>query len=153
MYISKARKSRLKTARGARIPASMCVRPMPPSLCAGRLLPGDLVGMVTLSPHYPGAPEYIDALAQRGIHISLGHSGASPDQIHAAAAAGARLSTHLGNGVATRLPRHPNLIWAQLAENRLPQLSSPMAIVFPRTHLPLCGAPKQCSAPFLFRIS
>ena len=33
--------------------------------------------------------------------------------------AGARLSTHLGNGVAKMLPRHPNLIWAQLAEDRL----------------------------------
>jgi N-acetylglucosamine-6-phosphate deacetylase len=80
---------------------------------------GDLVGMVTLSPHYPGSPEYIYALSTRGIHISLGHTSASADQIHAAAAAGARLSTHLGNGVANLLPRHPNLIWAQLAEDRL----------------------------------
>jgi N-acetylglucosamine-6-phosphate deacetylase len=80
---------------------------------------GDLVGMVTLSPHYSGASEYIRALSGRGIHLSLGHTGASADQIHAAATAGARLSTHLGNGVANPLPRHPNLIWAQLAEDRL----------------------------------
>jgi N-acetylglucosamine-6-phosphate deacetylase len=80
---------------------------------------GDLVGMVTLSPHYPGACEYIHALSARGIHVSLGHTSASADQIHAAAAAGASLSTHLGNGVANLLPRHPNLIWAQLAEDRL----------------------------------
>jgi N-acetylglucosamine-6-phosphate deacetylase len=80
---------------------------------------GNLVGMVTLSPQYPGSREYIQALSARGIHVSLGHSSASADQIHAAAAAGARLSTHLGNGVANRLPRHPNLIWAQLAEDRL----------------------------------
>ena len=79
----------------------------------------DLVGMVTLSPQYPGASEYIQALSTQGIHISLGHSGASAEQIHAAAAAGARLSTHLGNGVANQLPRHPNLIWAQLSEDRL----------------------------------
>ena len=46
-------------------------------------------------------------------------TSASADQIHAAVAAGARLSTHLGNGVANLLPRHPNLIWAQLAEDRL----------------------------------
>ena len=80
---------------------------------------GDLVGMVTLSPHYPGSSEYIHALSARGIHISLGHTSASADQIHAAATAGARLSTHLGNGVANLLPRHPNLIWTQLAEDRL----------------------------------
>lgn len=80
---------------------------------------GDLVGMVTLSPHYAGACQYIHALTQQGINVSLGHSGATPEQIHAAAAAGARLSTHLGNGVANPLPRHPNLIWAQLADDRL----------------------------------
>jgi N-acetylglucosamine-6-phosphate deacetylase len=80
---------------------------------------GNLVGMVTLSPHYSNAPEYIHALTTRGVHISLGHSNASSDQIRSAAAAGARLSTHLGNGVASSLPRHPNLIWAQLAEDRL----------------------------------
>jgi len=80
---------------------------------------GDLVGMVTLSPHYVNAPEYIHVLSARGIHISLGHTGASGDQIRAAAAAGARLSTHLGNGVANLLSRHANPIWAQLAEDRL----------------------------------
>jgi N-acetylglucosamine-6-phosphate deacetylase len=80
---------------------------------------GNLVGMVTLSPHYSNACEYIHALSQQGIFVSLGHSGATQDQIHAAASAGARLSTHLGNGVASPLPRHPNLIWAQLAEDRM----------------------------------
>ncbi|MFZ0743054.1 MAG: amidohydrolase family protein [Terracidiphilus sp.] len=80
---------------------------------------GDLVGMVTLSPHYETALEYIRALVARGIHVSLGHSGAGADQIRAAVDAGARLSTHLGNGVASPVPRHPNLIWAQLAEDRL----------------------------------
>ncbi len=79
----------------------------------------DLVGMVTLSPHYAQAPEYIRELSARGILISLGHTGASADRIHAAVDAGARLSTHLGNGVANMLPRHPNLIWTQLAEDRL----------------------------------
>jgi N-acetylglucosamine-6-phosphate deacetylase len=29
------------------------------------------------------------------------------------------LSTHLGNGIAATLPRHPNAIWTQLAEDRL----------------------------------
>ena len=29
------------------------------------------------------------------------------------------MSTHLGNGVAGMLPRHPNLLWTQLAEDRL----------------------------------
>lgn len=80
---------------------------------------GNLVGLVTISPHSDGALEYISALANKGVSISVGHSAASPAQIHAAAAAGATLSTHLGNGLGSPLPRHPNLLWAQLAEDRL----------------------------------
>ena len=78
-----------------------------------------LVGMVTLSPHYPEAPAYIRGLAEQGVLVSIGHTGASPEQITAAADAGARLSTHLGNGAANLLPRHPNFIWAQLSDDRL----------------------------------
>jgi N-acetylglucosamine-6-phosphate deacetylase len=78
-----------------------------------------LVKLITLAPEYAGAQDYIGAVSAQGVIVSLGHSAAMPDQIHAAAAAGARLSTHLGNGVAGLLPRHPNLIWAQLAEDRL----------------------------------
>jgi len=63
--------------------------------------------------------EFISALANKGIFIAIGHSAASPAQIHAAAAVGATLSTHLGNGLGSPLPRHPNLLWAQLAEDRL----------------------------------
>jgi N-acetylglucosamine-6-phosphate deacetylase len=51
--------------------------------------------------------------------VALGHTAATPGEIHAAAQAGAQLSTHLGNGAAAMLPRHPNFIWAQLADDRL----------------------------------
>lgn len=80
---------------------------------------GDLVGMVTLSPHWAQAPDYIRALGSRGIHVAIGHTDASPEAIRAAVDAGARLSTHLGNGIAAVLPRHPNAIWTQLADDRL----------------------------------
>jgi N-acetylglucosamine-6-phosphate deacetylase len=40
-------------------------------------------------------------------------------QIADAVSAGARLSTHLGNGAHAVLRRHPNYIWDQLAEDRL----------------------------------
>jgi N-acetylglucosamine-6-phosphate deacetylase len=80
---------------------------------------GGLVGLVTLSPHWSGALDYIAALARKGILVALGHTDADPDRIHAAAQAGAALSTHLGNGVANELSRHPNLLWTQLAEDRL----------------------------------
>lgn len=80
---------------------------------------GGIVGMVTLSPHYDGSPAYIAALCERGVHVAIGHTHASPEQIHLAVQAGARLSTHLGNGIAPEIPRHRNPIWPQLAEDRL----------------------------------
>jgi N-acetylglucosamine-6-phosphate deacetylase len=80
---------------------------------------GGSVGMVTLSPHWPNALEFIGALTRKGILISIGHTHANAERIREAAAAGATLSTHLGNGIATMLPRHPNPIWAQLADDRL----------------------------------
>lgn len=80
---------------------------------------GNLVTMVTLAPELEGSIDYIKALSAKGILVALGHTAATPDEIHAAAAAGASLSTHLGNGAAAILPRHPNVIWAQLADDRL----------------------------------
>jgi N-acetylglucosamine-6-phosphate deacetylase len=80
---------------------------------------GGLVGKITLSPHYDQACSFIRALVEQGILVAIGHTSATVDQIHAAVSAGARLSTHLGNGAAAMLPRHPNFIWAQLADDRL----------------------------------
>lgn len=80
---------------------------------------GGLVRIVTLAPERPGALAYIAELARRGTLTSIGHTAASPAQIAAAAEAGATLSTHLGNGAHGVLPRHPNYIWTQLADDRL----------------------------------
>ena len=80
---------------------------------------GGLVGLLTLSPHSDAAIELVRHAAGQGVHVALGHTDATPEQIHAAAGAGATLSTHLGNGASAMLPRHPNVIWAQLADDRL----------------------------------
>jgi N-acetylglucosamine-6-phosphate deacetylase len=80
---------------------------------AGRIV------LVTLAPEIPGALAMIEYLADRGIRVALGHSEASPEIIRDAIRAGATLSTHLGNGCAAMLPRHPNLIWEQLAADEL----------------------------------
>ncbi len=77
------------------------------------------VRLVTLSPEWPGAPAYIGRLAREGVVVSIGHTKATSEQIQAAVGAGATLSTHLGNGAHATLPRHPNYIWEQLAEDRL----------------------------------
>jgi len=80
---------------------------------------GGCVGMVTLSPHFAEANVYIAELVAEGIHVAIGHTHASAEQIERAVAAGACLSTHLGNGIAATVPRHANPIWPQLAEDRL----------------------------------
>ncbi|MBK9166226.1 MAG: N-acetylglucosamine-6-phosphate deacetylase [Bryobacterales bacterium] len=77
------------------------------------------IRIVTLSPEWPEAPRYIESLVERGIVISIGHTKATATQIGDAVAAGATMSTHLGNGAHSMMPRHPNYIWDQLAEDRL----------------------------------
>ena len=71
--------------------------------------------LVTLAPEVPGALPLIEHLTASGVRVAIGHSAAAPHQIGEAIAAGATLATHLGNGCAQLLPRHPNIIWELLA--------------------------------------
>lgn len=80
---------------------------------------GGIVSMLTISPHWDNSAEFIAALVADGIHVAIGHTHASVEQIRAAADAGASLSTHLGNGAHGNLRRHPNYLWTQLADDRL----------------------------------
>jgi N-acetylglucosamine-6-phosphate deacetylase len=80
---------------------------------------GGRIGYVTLAPELPGAIPFIEHLAGLGIVVSLGHHAGSPEDIRAAVEAGARHCTHLGNGAHATLPRHPNYIWEQLADDHL----------------------------------
>lgn len=77
------------------------------------------VGYVTVSPHDDDAPAQVARIVAEGVAVAVGHTHAGPAQIAAAVAAGATLSTHLGNGISAELPRHPNPIWTQLADDRL----------------------------------
>jgi N-acetylglucosamine-6-phosphate deacetylase len=80
---------------------------------------GGRIRLVTLAPEVPGAIALIEHLAARGVRVAIGHTDATPAQIADAAAAGATLATHLGNGCANVLPRHPNVIWEVLAADTL----------------------------------
>jgi N-acetylglucosamine-6-phosphate deacetylase len=80
---------------------------------------GDLVGMVTLSPHDDAAIDFIRAATLAGVRCAIGHTHADPGRITRAVDAGAELSTHLGNGAHATLARHPNYLWTQLADDRL----------------------------------
>ncbi len=75
--------------------------------------------LVTLAPEVEGALELIEYLVQAGIKVAIGHTAADPGVIRDAVKAGATLSTHLGNGCAQSLPRHPNHLWEQLAADEL----------------------------------
>jgi N-acetylglucosamine-6-phosphate deacetylase len=87
--------------------------------------------MITISPEYDGAVDYIRAAVADGVVVSIGHTTATGDQIRAAVDAGATWSTHLGNGAHALIKRHPNYIWDQLAEDRLSA-----GFIFDGHHLP-----------------
>ena len=80
---------------------------------------GGRIRLVTLAPESEGARTFIERLAAAGVVVSLGHTKASASCIRDAIVAGARLSTHLGNGSHAVLPRHENYIWEQLAADEL----------------------------------
>lgn len=77
------------------------------------------IRLVTLAPEREGAIPFIEKLVERGIVVALGHTNASASEIRDAIKAGARLSTHLGNGAHAVIRRHPNYIWEQLAADEL----------------------------------
>jgi N-acetylglucosamine-6-phosphate deacetylase len=89
------------------------------------------IRIVTVAPEHDGAIDYIRAVVADGVTASIGHTAASGDQIQAAVDAGARWSTHLGNGAHAMIRRHPNYIWDQLAEDRLSA-----GFIFDGHHLP-----------------
>lgn len=80
---------------------------------------GGRIKIVTLAPEWEEAPHFIKNCVESGVIVSIGHSLANTAQVRKAVEAGARMSTHLGNGIPLMVQRHPNLIWDQLAEDSL----------------------------------
>lgn len=80
---------------------------------------GGRIKIITLSPHWENSIPFIKKCVEAQIVVSIGHTNATPEQIKSAADAGATLSTHLGNAVPLMLPRHPNILWEQLADDAL----------------------------------
>lgn len=80
---------------------------------------GNRIKLITLSPEWDSAPEFIARCCKSGVLVAIGHSIATPEQVAAAVKAGATLSTHIGNAVPLVLPRHTNIIWEQLSQPKL----------------------------------
>jgi N-acetylglucosamine-6-phosphate deacetylase len=80
---------------------------------------GKRIIQVTVAPEAKGAMEFIHYCHSTGLIVAMGHTNASASEVHMAADAGVRLSTHLGNGCANMIHRHHNPLWPQLDDDRL----------------------------------
>ena len=87
--------------------------------CRWQQVSANLVRIVTLAPEVPNAINVVKQMVHAGVRVSIGHTAASPGEITAAIDAGATLGTHLGNGCTGLIPRHHNVFWPQLADDRL----------------------------------
>jgi N-acetylglucosamine-6-phosphate deacetylase len=77
------------------------------------------IRIITLSPEWEESIDFIECATASGVIVAIGHTAATQRQIAEAVGAGARLSTHLGNGSHARIDRHPNYIWEQLAADEM----------------------------------
>ncbi len=102
-------------------PRAYCTTPrqLPDLLPRLRDASGDRIGILTLAPECPGSFALIERATELGICVALGHTCADAETLMRAVEAGARLSTHLGNGSHAVLPRLDNYVQHQLAEDRL----------------------------------
>ena len=80
---------------------------------------GGRIGILTMAVEFDRSPAFIARVADSGVVVAIAHTAADSAQIRAAVDAGARMSTHLGNGSHPVLRRLSNYIWDQLAEDRL----------------------------------
>jgi len=78
-----------------------------------------IVRIITLAPEVDGAADAIRSLTERGLLVALGHSTAAYEEAVAATDAGARLVTHLFNGMEPAHHRQPGLAGAALTDDRL----------------------------------
>ncbi len=80
---------------------------------------GGRIRIISLSPEWDNSIDFIEKCKKRGLLVGIAHSAAGAEQVISAVRAGARLASHLGNGVPLMLPRHSNTIYEQLANEHL----------------------------------
>ena len=71
--------------------------------------------LLTLAPEVEGAMSLIQYASENGTVVALGHHFADDTVLEQAVKAGAKLCTHLGNGMPNMINRHQNPLWWQLA--------------------------------------
>ncbi len=80
---------------------------------------GNRIRVLTMAPEIAGGIDFIREVTERSVVVCLGHHQADGPTIRQAIEAGARGVTHLGNGCANVMPRHPNPLWEQAANDAL----------------------------------
>lgn len=83
------------------------------------LLASDAVRVVTLAPELPGGLDAVRRIVAAGAVAAIGHTSASYEQTVAAIDAGARIATHLFNGMPPALHREPGPVLALLEDPRV----------------------------------
>ena len=97
---------------------------------------GGLVKLITVAAEIPGMPAFVSALSAQGVAVSLGHQmAATPEEIAPCIEAGAKAFTHLGNGLPNMIPRHKNILFTALAEDRASVMFIPDGHHLPDTML------------------
>jgi len=79
----------------------------------------DAVRVVTLAPELDGAEVVVRALAAQGVVVALGHTDAGYDEVREAARWGARLVTHVFNGMRGLHHREPGAVGGALLTRSL----------------------------------
>ena len=105
-------------ARGAH-PLEFCRRPDFDEFQRFQEAAGGRIRILTMSVEFDESPAFVAQVSGTGVIVAIGHTSATPEQVVRAVDAGARLSTHLGNGSHPMIHRHRNYIWPQLADDRL----------------------------------
>jgi N-acetylglucosamine-6-phosphate deacetylase len=73
------------------------------------------IKMITVAPELPGATELIEHCVAAGVVVAVGHTDATYSETRSALAAGARVATHLYNGMRGQHHREPGPPTALLA--------------------------------------
>ncbi len=77
------------------------------------------IKLLTLAAENPGSEKLTEYASKNGVTVSLGHQLALSPDLKKCADAGAKLLTHLGNGLPNEINRHHNPIFSGIAEDRL----------------------------------
>jgi len=78
-----------------------------------------VVKLITIAPEIEKALEFIDLGVEKDVEFSIGHSGASYEQVVEAANHGLKQATHLYNGMLGIHHRNPGTVGAILTDNRI----------------------------------